>query len=115
MKSNLAKHVIGIFFTFILVFSTNMQGIAAYMDYQMKLENKVSHQKKSKKVFSQTSSEEENNNSAKEITEKMPFYHQIKSFSFYDNLLTSVINFHHTEKYNFINSRITTPPPQFLS
>jgi len=115
MKSNFAKHIIGIFFTFLLVFSTNMQGIAGYMDYQMKLESKVSHQKKSKKVFSQTSSEEENNNSAKEITEKMPFYHQIKSFSFYDNQLTLVINFHHTKKYNFTNSRITTPPPQFLS
>lgn len=115
MKSNLAQHIIGIFFTFLLVFSTNIQGIAGYMDYQMKMDSKVAHQKKSKKIFSQTSTEEENNTSAKEITEKMPFNHQLKIFNFYNDSPNLANTFHLTKKYNFTHSGVTTPPPEFYS
>ncbi|WP_313577938.1 hypothetical protein [Chishuiella sp.] len=119
MNNNLAKHIIGIFFTLILVFSTNMQGFAGYVDQQIKLEQKEvkKSQKKINKLFSQSSSEEDNNqsnSSSKEITEKIQYFHEIKLFTFANLNTTENYNYYHSKHYNFMNDGVTTPPPEVI-
>lgn len=119
MKDYLIKHTIGIFFTLLLVFSTNMQGLAGYLDYQMRLEQKTcndSTNDDSKTLFSQTSTEEENNqkNSSNEITEKIHYFHEIKLFTFFNAKQTTHSNYHHSKIYSSLDNGVTTPPPEFI-
>ncbi len=119
MKDYLIKHTIGIFFTLLLVFSTNMQGLAGYLDYQMRLEQNVcddTTNDNSKALFSQTSTEEENNqqSSSKEITEKIHYFHVINLFTFFKAKQKTYSVFHHSKTYSSLNNGVTTPPPEFI-
>jgi len=94
MKDYLIKHSIGIFFTLLLVFSTNMQGLAGYVDYQMRMEQqdkKDSSDNDQKALFSQTSTEEENN--VKQTTHS---------------------DYHHSNAYASLDNGVTTPPPELV-
>ncbi|MBO6213230.1 hypothetical protein SAMN05421738_1085 [Algoriella xinjiangensis] len=120
MNNYLVKHIVGIFFSMLLMFSTNLQGLAGYIDYTIKLEEKANHdsdKKDSKALFSQTSTEEENNqknNSSKEITEKIQYFHQINLFTFFDAKQKSFSNYYHSDDYTSTNNGVTTPPPEFI-
>jgi hypothetical protein len=120
MNNYLVKHIIGIFFTMLLVFSTNMQGIAGYLDHQIELKEKASkdaEKKKSKSLFSQTSTEEENNQkntSSKEISEKIQYFLVINSFTFFDTKSTSTIDHFISNHYVSMNDGVTTPPPELI-
>lgn len=118
MRDNLIKHIIGFFFTLILVFSTNMQGIAGYLDYQIKLEQNACENitsESTKALFSQTSTEEENHHtSSKEITEKIHYFHVINLFTFIKWKENSFIDFHHSILYSSLNNGVTTPPPELI-
>ena len=119
MKDYLIKHSIGIFFTLLLVFSTNMQGLAGYVDYQMRMEQqdkKDSSDNDQKALFSQTSTEEENNqkNSSSEITEKIHYFHEIKLFTFFNVKQTTHSDFHHSNPYASLDNGVTTPPPELV-
>ena len=118
MNNNLVKHIIGIFFAFLLVFSTNLQGIAGYIDYQLKLEQKnLDSSNESANLFSQTSTEEENNqknSSSNEVTEKIHYFHQINLFSFYNAQQKALLEFYHLDNYSSTNGGVMTPPPEFI-
>ncbi len=117
MKDYLIKHSIGIFFTLLLVFSTNMQGLAGYMDYQMSMEQKTEHdsdKNESKALFSQTSTEEENQTSSKEITEKIQYFHQINLFAFFDAGKEATSAYFVSENYISANNGVTTQPPELI-
>lgn len=119
MKDNLIKHTIGIFFTLLLVFSTNMQGLAGYLDYQIRMEQNACNDSKketTKALFSQTSTEEENNQqtSSKEITEKIHYFHVINLFTFFKAKQNPLLDFHQSKKYSSLNNGVTTPPPELV-
>ncbi|WP_413532906.1 hypothetical protein [Empedobacter brevis] len=96
-----------------------MQGLAGYVDYHMKMEQKDkndSSNKDKKALFSQTSTEEENNqkNSSNEIVKKIHYFHEIKLFTFFNVKQTTHSDYHQFKRYSSFDNGVTTPPPEII-
>ncbi len=120
MNNYLVKHIAGIFFTILLVFGSSMQGVAGYVDNQIKLEKKAnshSEKKDTKALFSQTSAEEENNQkngSSKEMNEKIHYFHQINLLTFFGVENSTSSDFFIPNHYTSMFDGVMTPPPELI-
>ena len=120
MNNYLVKHIVGVCFSMLLMFSTNLQGLAGYIDYTIKLEEKAKHdsdKNESKALFSQTSAEEENNQkngSSKEMNEKIHYFHQINLLTFFGVENSTSSDFFIPNHYTSMFDGVMTPPPELI-
>lgn len=117
MSFDVKKYIYSFLFSLILVFSMNIQGLAASIDYEQKIEqkeNSSNNTEEDKSNFNSSNSSEENE--TKNNYESLEKFHDFYSYyiKFQDNNNELEHIYFHIDLFSKLKLSLNTPPPEIV-
>ncbi len=122
MSVKVTQHIYSIFFSLVLIFSMNLRGFAAYTDFMIEIENRVSDvldtdsdEEDSSNYYTSNSSEEENQTSGGyEVLEKINQQQRFNFNCFETEEKNLKVEEFVLDLYDMLKPSLSTPPPEFV-